>query len=97
MKTDSHPKEYRPVVFRDTSNSEAFLTRSCVATKETTTWEDGKVYPLHLMGISSTSHPFFTGHQKFVDTAGRVDRYQQRLAKTQAMQATRATVKPKRK
>ena len=97
MKNDTHPKEYRYVVFRDTSNSEAFITRSCVNTKETTTWEDGKVYPLHLMGISSSSHPFFTGQQKFLDTAGCVDRFQQRQAKTQALQATRTIVKPKKK
>ncbi|MEC8927926.1 MAG: type B 50S ribosomal protein L31 [Verrucomicrobiota bacterium] len=90
MKKDIHPKDYRPVVFRDTTNSDAFITRSCVQTKETTTWEDGEEYPLYLMGISSTSHPFYTGQQKFVDTAGRVDKFQQRLAKTQAMKEAKA-------
>ena len=90
MKKDIHPKDYRPVVFRDTTNSDAFITRSCVQTKETTKWEDGEEYPLYLMGISSTSHPFYTGQQKFVDTAGRVDKFQQRLAKTQAMKEAKA-------
>ena len=90
MKKDIHPKDYRPVVFRDTTNSDAVITRSCVQTKETTTWEDGEEYPLYLMGISSTSHPFYTGQQKFVDTAGRVDKFQQRLAKTQAMKEAKA-------
>ncbi|MBO35480.1 MAG: 50S ribosomal protein L31 [Verrucomicrobiales bacterium] len=90
MKKDTHPNDYRPVVFRDTSNGDAFITRSTVQTKETTEWEDGEEYPLFLMGISSTSHPFYTGQQKFVDTAGRVDKFQQRLAKTQAMKEAKA-------
>ena len=84
MKKDIHPKDYRPVVFRDTSTGDAFLSNSSVQTRETTEWEDGKEYPLYLMGISSYSHPFFTGQQTFVDTAGRVDKFQQRLAKTKA-------------
>ena len=85
MKKDIHPDKYRPVVFRDTSTSEAFITNSCVQTKEKTTWDDGEEYPLYLMGISAMSHPFYTGQQTFVDTAGRVDKFQQRLAKTQAL------------
>ena len=97
MKKDIHPKGYRPVVFRDTSNGDAFLTRSCVPTKGTTPWEDGEEYPLHLMGISSSSHPFYTGTQKFVDTAGRVDKYQQRLVKTQALQEAKAAQGKKQK
>lgn len=75
MKKDIHPKNYRPVVFKDMSNGEAFLTRSCVDTKETITWEDGNEYPLYKLEISSTSHPFFTGKKIFVDTAGRVEKF----------------------
>ena len=89
MKTDIHPDKYRPMVFRDTSNGEEFLTRSCAPTRETTTFE-GEEYPLYQMGISSTSHPFYTGQQKFVDTAGRVDKFQQRAAKAKAIAEARA-------
>jgi len=96
MKKDIHPKDYRPVVFRDTSTGDAFLSNSSVQTKETTQWEDGKEYPLYLMGISAYSHPFFTGQQTFVDTEGRVDKFQQRLAKTKAMQEAQ-TSKGKKK
>jgi len=91
MRKDIHNKDYRPVVFRDTSTGDAFLSNSCVQTRETTEWEDGNEYPLYLMGISSYSHPFYTGQQKFVDTAGRVDKFQQRLAKTKAMQDAKAS------
>ena len=97
MKKDIHPKDYRPVVFRDTSTSDAFLSNSSVQTKETTEWEDGKEYPLYLMGISAYSHPFFTGQQTFVDTAGRVDKFQQRAAKAKALQEARADAKDKKK
>ena len=75
MKKDIHPKEYRFVVFKDISNDYAFLTKSAVNTKEKITWEDGKEYPLYKLEISSTSHPFYTGKMKFVDTAGRVDKF----------------------
>ena len=90
MKSDTHPQNYRPVLFRDSANGQAFLSRSCARTSLTAKWEDGKEYPLVLMGISAFSHPFYTGHQTFVDTAGRVDKFQQRLAKTQAAQAIQA-------
>ena len=79
MKPDIHP-EYRSVVFQDVSADHAFLTRSSVQTKQTTTWEDGKEYPLVKVDISSASHPFFTGKQKFVDTAGRVEKFQRKFA-----------------
>jgi len=75
MKSDIHPKEYRLVVFKDISNDEAVLTRSCANSKETTVWTDGKEYPLVKMEISAFSHPFFTGKMKFVDTAGRIDKF----------------------
>lgn len=90
MKSDIHPANYRPVIFRDSANGQAFLTRSSTRTSLTAKWEDGKEYPLVLMGISAFSHPFYTGQQTFVDTAGRVDKFQQRLAKTQAAQAAQA-------
>ena len=75
MKKDIHPKKYRLVVFKDMSNENAFITRSCVDTKETIKWEDGKEYPFYKLEISNTSHPFFTGKKVFVDTAGRVDKF----------------------
>jgi len=81
MKKDIHPKEYRLVVFKDISNDHSFLTRSTVATKETITWEDGKEYPLVKLEISNTSHPFYTGKIKLVDTAGRVDKFRQKFEK----------------
>jgi large subunit ribosomal protein L31 len=96
MKPDIHPKNYRLMVFRDSSNGAQFLTRSCAHTNLTATWEDGQEYPLYLLGISSFSHPFYTGQQKFVDTAGRVDKFTQRAAKTAEMQAAKATAGKKK-
>ncbi len=81
MKKDIHPKNYRYVVFKDTSNDYTFLTRSAANTKETIVWEDGKEYPLFKLDISHTSHPFFTGKMKLVDTAGRVDKFKSRYEK----------------
>ncbi len=75
MKPDIHPKEYRFVVFKDMSNDVAFLSKSTIKTKDTIEWEDGQEYPLVKLEISNTSHPFFTGKMKLVDTAGRVDKY----------------------
>lgn len=81
MKNDIHPKAYRYVVFRDISNDEAILTKSCANSKETVVWTDGKEYPLVKMEISAFSHPFFTGKMKFVDTAGRIDEFNKKFAK----------------
>jgi len=81
MKEGIHPKEYRLVVFKDVSNDFSFLTRSCVATKDTVTWEDGNEYPLFKVEISNTSHPYFTGKMKLIDTAGRVDKFMNRYKK----------------
>jgi large subunit ribosomal protein L31 len=81
MKQDLHPKNYRFVVFKDISNDESFLTRSCINSKETTVWEDGKEYPLVKVEISAFSHPFFTGKLKFVDTAGRIDKFNKKFGK----------------
>lgn len=80
MKKDIHP-DYRPVVFQDTSANYAFLTRSTIKTDKTIEWEDGKAYPLVTVEISNVSHPFYTGQQKLVDTAGRVERFGSRYAK----------------
>ncbi len=80
MKKDIHPKQYRMVVFKDISNDESFLTRSAVNSKDKIVWEDGKEYPLVKMEISAFSHPFFTGKMKFVDTAGRIDKFNKKFA-----------------
>ncbi|MDR2972638.1 MAG: type B 50S ribosomal protein L31 [Bacteroidales bacterium] len=81
MKKEIHPKEYRNVVFKDMSNEYAFLSKSTVNTKDSIVWEDGKEYPLVKLEISNTSHPFFTGKMKLVDTAGRVDKFRSKYAK----------------
>jgi large subunit ribosomal protein L31 len=78
MKKGIHPESYRLVAFRDMSNGYTFLTRSTAASRETVTLEDGKEYPLIKLEISSTSHPFYTGKMKLVDTAGRVDKFMNR-------------------
>ncbi len=80
MKKDVHPN-YREVVFVDVSNDYRFLTRSTVKTKDTTKWEDGNEYPLYKLDTSSESHPFYTGTQKMVDTAGRVEKFRQKFGK----------------
>jgi large subunit ribosomal protein L31 len=81
MKKEIHPSDYRLVVFKDMSNEYAFLCPSCTNTKETITWEDGNEYPLVKLDISHTSHPFFTGVVKFVDTAGRIDKFKSRYGR----------------
>lgn len=80
MKSGIHPENYRPVAFRDMSNGDTFISRSTVATKETVDI-DGVTYPLIKLEISNTSHPFYTGKSKLVDTAGRVDKFMNRYAK----------------
>jgi len=81
MKQGIHPESYRKVVFRDRNAGFSFLTRSCVRTDETVTWEDGEDYPVYNVEISSASHPFYTGKQTFVDTSGRVDRFNKRYGR----------------
>jgi large subunit ribosomal protein L31 len=81
MKKGIHPENYRLVVFKDVSNDYAFLTRSTAETKDTIKWEDGKEYPLVKLEISNTSHPYFTGKMKLVDTAGRVEKFRSRYEK----------------
>ncbi len=80
MKADIHPKNYRLVCFKDMSNDEMFLCRSTAETKDKIT-VDGEEYPLVKMEISSTSHPFYTGKMKLVDTAGRVDKFMNKYKK----------------
>jgi len=81
MKKDIHPENYRTVIFRDISAGEEFITRSCAPSSETATFEDGNEYPLVKLEISSASHPFFTGKMKFVDTAGRIDKFNKKFTK----------------
>lgn len=80
MKKDIHP-EYREVIFHDTSSDFKFMTRSTLISKETIKWEDGKDYPLIKVEVSSASHPFFTGKKLFVDTAGRVEKFQRKYGR----------------
>ncbi len=82
MKADIHPKNYRAVVFKDISTEDTFLGKSCAHTKDTIKWEDGNEYPLIKMEISAFSHPFFTGKMKFVDTAGRIDKFNKKFGAT---------------
>ena len=78
MKAGIHPENYRLVVFKDMSNEYSFLTNSCAPSVDTIKWEDGNEYPLIKLEISHKSHPFFTGKQTLVDTAGRIDKFKNR-------------------
>lgn len=77
MKSDIHP-DYHPAVFLDTSTGYKFMTRTTMNSKETIKWEDGQTYPVIKVDISSASHPYFTGKMKFVDAAGRVEKFQKK-------------------
>ena len=79
MKSDIHPENYRLVAFKDMSNDDVFIAKSTVETKETTKI-DGVEYPLFKLEISRTSHPYYTGKSKLVDTAGRVDKFRSKYA-----------------
>ncbi|CAQ02057.1 type B 50S ribosomal protein L31 [Clavibacter sepedonicus] len=79
MKTDIHPK-YAPVVFRDLASGATFLTRSTVSSSKTIVWEDGNEYAVIDVEISSESHPFYTGKQRIMDSAGRVEKFNSRYA-----------------
>ena len=81
MKEGIHPKDYRPVVFKDMSNGDMFLSQSTCKTNDTIEYE-GETYPLVKLEISSTSHPFYTGKSKLVDTGGRADRFMSRYGKS---------------
>ena len=78
MKKGIHPENYRPVVFKDMSNGDMFLSKSTCKTTETVEFE-GETYPVLKIEISSTSHPFYTGKQRIMDSAGRVERFNARF------------------
>ncbi len=80
MKKDIHP-EYKEVIFLDTSNDFKFMTKSTMTSSETIKWEDGNEYPLIKIEVSSASHPFYTGKKMFVDTAGRVEKFNKKYKK----------------
>jgi large subunit ribosomal protein L31 len=77
MKPDIHP-DYHPVVFKDATTGDAFLTRSTIRSQRTIEWEDGRTYPLVVVDISSASHPFWTGSRRHIDTAGQVEKFRRR-------------------
>lgn len=80
MKPGIHP-EYHPVVFQDQSTGKAFLTRSTATSANTVQWADGNIYPLIVVDVTSDSHPFWTGNQRVMDTAGRVEKFNRRYGK----------------
>lgn len=81
MKKDIHPDNYRKVIFHDNTSGERILIGSTINTEETDKWEDGKEYPIAKVDVSSASHPFYTGQERTMDTAGRVERFKARQAK----------------
>ncbi|CAH1000376.1 hypothetical protein LEM8419_01529 [Neolewinella maritima] len=82
MKKELHPESYRTVIFRDINANVSWLGKSCAKTRDTDTFEDGAEYPLIKLEISSESHPFFTGKMQFVDTAGRIDKFNKKFGKS---------------
>jgi len=84
MKKEIHPKNYRPVIFHDNSSGERFLVGSTIETSTTEKWTDGNEYPIAFVDVSSVSHPFYTGQEKVMDTAGRVERFKIRASKVSA-------------
>lgn len=80
MKKDIHP-EYKEVVFLDTTSDFKFITKSTLTSEETIKWEDGNEYPLIKIEVSSASHPFYTGKNIFLDTAGRVEKFNKKYKK----------------
>ncbi len=88
MKKELHPGNYRKVVFKDMSNGTTFLSKSTAASNETIVFEeDGQEYPVIKLEISNTSHPFYTGKNVLVDTAGRIDKFNKRFGKKTAPKA----------
>lgn len=84
MRTDIHPKNYRPVIFHDNSSGERFLIGSTIDTNAKDTWTDGAEYDVAYVDVSSASHPFYTGQEKVMDTAGRVERFKARMQKAKS-------------
>ena len=78
MKAEIHP-DYNLVLFRDLASGKVFLTRSTMTSDKTEKWEDGNEYPIVEVEISSESHPFYTGKQRIMDSAGRVERFNARF------------------
>lgn len=95
MKKSIHPENYRLVVFEDLNNGTRILTRSTVASDETTKWEDGKEYPIVKVHITSASHPFFTGEERILDIEGRVDKFKARAAAAAAAKEKRVAAAAK--
>lgn len=93
MKKGIHPENNKFVVFEDNQNGSRFLVMSTLDSKETTKWEDGKEYPLIRAEITSASHPFYTGKETVLDTAGRVDRFKKRVAASSTKKAVKKTTK----
>ncbi|MFZ3589335.1 type B 50S ribosomal protein L31 [Bacillus sp. DJP31] len=77
MRPGIHPF-YQKVVYMDTNSGFKFLSGSTVGSKETIQWEDGNTYPLIKIEVSSDTHPFYTGRQKFADKGGRAERFLQK-------------------
>ena len=90
MKTDIHP-EYQPVVFLDTSTGFKYLSGSTQTSEETIEWEDGKEYPVIRVEVSSDSHPFYTGRQKFAQADGRIERFNKKYGLTPDNDETEAS------
>ena len=88
MKADIHPENYRTVIFHDNSSGERFLVGSTIRTESTDMWTDGKEYPIAFVDVSSASHPFYTGQEKVMDTAGRVERFKARAEKSKGKART---------
>ena len=93
MKKDIHPQNYRKVLFIDNSNGTEFVVSSTVNTQEKGKAKDGKEYPLYRLEVSSASHPFYTGNEKSLDTAGRAEKFRARVATAKA----KASKKEKKK
>ena len=89
MKKEIHPKDYRTVLFIDNSNGEQFLIPSTVHSTETAKAKDGKEYPVYRVEISSASHPFYTGNEKSLDTAGRAEKFRSRVATAKAKKVSK--------
>lgn len=83
MKKEIHPENYRKVIFHDNASGEQFLISSTVETEETKQYQDGKEYPVVYVEISSASHPFYTGTEKRLDTAGRAEKFRKRAEQAQ--------------
>ena len=90
MKADTHPKNFRPVIFHDNSSGARFLIGSTIQTEAVAAWEDGKEYPVTFVEVSSVSHPFYTGTEKVMDSAGRVEKFKNRATKAGATRAKKA-------